>query len=458
MTSPPQHHLRDDALAIWKAGVAAVDSARLVAKSVHAWPGGLTLAGRPWRARPDSRLCIVGAGKAGAGMAAGLEQALGPIWLHRASGWINVPSDCVHPLRVIHLHGARPPGLNEPTAAGVAGTREILARVQALRPQDLCLVLLSGGGSAMLPAPIEGITLEDKQQVTRLLMRSGADIVELNTVRRALSAIKGGGLLRACQAGRLCALIISDVIGDPLETIASGPTVDIPPDPKLAVEILQRFAGRSAQPIPERVVQTLQRLALQPPRHLPPHANASNHVIGNNHTAVLAAATAARRLGYTVVERVWDQPGVAADCGRQFAERLFALRQTAAPGARLCIVSGGETTVQVAATAGPQLGGRNQELALAAVDWLLHKDARGLALVSGGTDGEDGPTDAAGAMVDAALLESVRNHGVDPAAYLRVNNSYPFFQQFGGLVKTGPTHTNVMDLRVGLVHILLGET
>lgn len=452
-----QASLRGDALRIWQSGVDAVDSARLVIRHVSAWQGGLNIAGRTWLPRSDSQICVVGAGKAGAGMAAGLEQALGAEWLRRTSGWVNVPDDCVrNDLKSIHLHGARPAGLNEPTAAGVEGTQEILRRVSALQERDLCIVLLSGGGSALLPGPVAGITLADKQQITQLLMRSGATIEELNCVRRALSTVKGGGLLRACRAGLLVALIISDVIGDPLETIASGPTVDLPPQPQEALAVLERLAKKAGFDIPEPIAQALMTARPRPAEH--PVCDHVNRVIGNNRTAVEAAALAAVEMGYVVAQMEWDQPGIASDFGRHLAQRLWMLSHGDNPHpGRQCIVSGGETTVQLARIDGPQRGGRNQELVLAAAVWLLPHDARGIALVSGGTDGEDGPTDAAGAVLDSALLDEVRASGVDPRDYLKVNNSYPFFERFQTLIKTGPTHTNVMDLRVGLVSDEAGE-
>lgn len=458
--------LRDEALAIWAAGVAAVDSAQLVRQSVSVWRGGLLICGRVWRSQAASRICVVGAGKAGAGMVSGLRAALGEAWLSRTSGWVNVPDDCVEVAvagrgrtgdsadgpGAIHLHGARPAGVNEPTPAGVRGTEEILNRVGNLGPADLCLVLISGGGSALMPAPAEGISLAAKLQVTRGLSRAGATIEELNTVRRALSRVKGGGLLRACRAGQLVALIISDVIGDPLETIASGPTVAARPNPAAALDVLRRYRGRFE--FPDGVEAFLQRQSAAPaaPDELP-LPPAANFIIGNNRTAVEASAAEARRRGCVVAGLEWDQPGVAREFGAQFAQRLLQVQSQSGVGERRCLISGGETTVQVAATGGPQKGGRNQEAALAAAVELLSAPApgrRNVSLVAGGTDGEDGPTDAAGAWVDADLLDRIAASGCDPQAYLRINNSYEFFERLGGLLKTGPTHTNVMDLRVGV--------
>ena len=254
-TPNPARRLRDDALAIWRAGVDAVDSQRLVEKNLRV-EGDRLIFGDEALAIPldqIGRIVVVGGGKAGAGMARGVETALGPEWLEKkqVTGWINVPEGCVETLSHIWLHGARPAGVNEPTAAGVFGTREIIQLVQSLGPNDLCLCLISGGGSALLPAPQEPVTLEDKLAVTRLLSESGATIEELNTIRKSLSRIKGGGLLRACGSGRMVSLILSDVLGDPLDLIASGPTVPQTSDYREVLAILDRYDARGKRDLGE---------------------------------------------------------------------------------------------------------------------------------------------------------------------------------------------------------------
>jgi hydroxypyruvate reductase len=464
--SSPGRLLREDAAAIWCAAVAAVDSERLVRSSIRRDGEGLSICGH---LLGRGRICVVGGGKAGAGMAAGLEASLADSGFdNRLAGWVNVPADCVRPLRRIHLHPARPAGVNEPAAEGVRGAEHILDLVTALGPQDTCIVLLSGGASALLPAPVEGISLDDKLAVTRFLSRAGAMIQELNCVRKQLSRIKGGRLAQACSAGTLICLIISDVIGDPLDTIASGPTVPNRETAADALDVLRRY-DPTLDSTPPAVVRHLEertaggdtdsgRSVSDLPPGRPPSqisdlkSQIRNHVIGNNRTALDAAASRARVLGYRIEDLGSDQAGVARDIGAALADRCRIVRAQLAPGAPpVCVLSGGEPVVHVVPTDRPQRGGRNQELVLAAAARLWEDGMRRMVILSGGTDGEDGPTDAAGALADAALIERARSLGLDPHEFLRWNNAYPFFEPSGGLLKTGPTHTNVMDVRVALI-------
>lgn len=462
MQRPPEQ-LRRDALRIWQAGVDAVRSDRLIRAHVRLEDRDLLLG--PERIALDSigRIAVVGAGKAGAGMAAALEEVLGPQLLDQKQlvGWVNVPEDCVRPLRRIRLYAARPPGVNEPTQAGVEGTEQILRIVGSLRPEDLCVCLISGGGSALLVAPAEGITLDDKLAVTRHLSAAGANIQQLNTVRRQLSRVKGGGLARACTAGRLFTLIISDVLGDPLEVIASGPTVPDRSTPEAALEVLDRFGARQAG-IPGRVLEYLRAKALRGSSGLPdlqgePFAGPQGAfgpwgrhlILGNNATAVDAAGQEAERLGYSpACLCATELEGPAEQLGHHLAETALRMRDLPGPD---CLVSGGEPVVKLVDPTRRGLGGRNQQLVLAALEQLADDGARGIVLLSGGTDGEDGPTDAAGAMVDAEILAATKQQGMDPADNLARNDAYHFFRPLGALIKTGPTHTNVGDLRVVVV-------
>ena len=433
---------------IWRAAVDAVDSARLVREAVQLTPSELQIVDEVIPLAEIGRIVVVGTGKAGAGMAAGLEQALEPILeSKRVAGWINVPADCVRPLRCIHLHAARPAGLNEPTEAGAAGSREILRLVESLEPRDLCIGLISGGGSALLPAPVDGITLADKQAVTRHLSAAGANIAELNTVRKQLSRIKGGGLARACRAGKLISLVISDVLGDPLDIIASGPTIADPSTPRDALAILERFDARGGG-ISPAVFATLERNEnLSRPAI---RTQVTNLVIGNNAVAVDAAGQMAERLGYShAMHAATTLEGSAEEIGRSLADMALHMRRQAGPD---CLITGGEPTVKLAPSAIRGRGGRNQQLALAALQVLQSEGARDIAILSGGTDGEDGPTDAAGALVDAAVVAQAQTLKLDPLDYLARNDAYTFFEQTDSLIKTGPTHTNVCDVRVVVVN------
>lgn len=439
--------LRDDAFAIWQAGVAAVDSGELLRAAVRIEGDRLFVGDDTVELNQVERIVVVGGGKAGAGMAAALEEVFGPrlIQTKKVTGWLNVPADCVRPLKTIHLHAARPAGSNEPTAEGAAGSEAMLKLVAQPGPRDVCICLISGGASALMPAPVSAITLADKLAVTRQLAAAGANIQELNTVRKQLSRIKGGGLARACGAGRLYTLIISDVLGDPLDVIGSGPTVPDTSTPADALQILEHYHSRE-QGISSAVFDYLAQAPVDRP---PPSATVRDYVIGNNARAVEAAGAAATQLGYScelsAAERL---EGEVEPIGRQLAD--LALDMRAGHGST-CFISGGEPVVRLADDTIRGKGGRNQQLVLSAVEQLWNEPSAGIVILSGGTDGEDGPTDAAGAWMDHALIEAAHQKGLDPVDYLRRNDAYHFFDPLGGLIRTGPTHTNVCDLRVVLV-------
>jgi len=442
-------HLRSDALKIWEAGVAAVDSGRLVRAALRVEAGALLVGDQSYDLASIGRLVVVGAGKAGAGMAAAVEEVLGEQLMQekQVAGWVNVPADCQRTLTRIRLHPARPAGVNEPTQAGVDGAEHILDLVAGLGPDDLCLCLISGGGSALMPAPAPGITLDDKLAVTRHLSGAGANIEEMNAVRKQLSRVKGGGLARACRAGRLAALIISDVLGNPLDVISSGPTVPDSSTPEMALDVLERFAARDAG-IRPCVFDYL--------RNKPsgagdePTCQVQTEIIGSNASAVDAAGAEAERLGYHhAMVSASECEGLAEDVGRHLAEMAIKMRSEPGPD---CLISGGEPVVRLAEKSRRGLGGRNQQLVLAALEMLAEDGAHGVAILSGGTDGEDGPTDAAGALLDADLLAASRAAALTPGDFLARNDAYHFFQPLDGLIMTGPTHTNVCDLRVVVVN------
>lgn len=449
--SPQQLH--NDALAIWQAGVEAVRSDRLVLDNVVVAGDELRIGEESLSLREIQRIAVVGAGKAGAGMAAGLQQALSEHLLHakQVIGWINVPADCVSDLQPIHLHAARPAGKNEPTAEGVQGAERILEIVSGLGPQDLCICLISGGGSALLPAPAAGVSLADKQALTRHLSAAGANIEQLNTVRKQLSRIKGGGLARACGAGRLISLVISDVLGDPLEIIASGPTVADRSTPQDALAVLQKFQALEIAPTATSYLQS--RLKAPPRASFP--TQVTNQIIGNNAVAVDAAGIEAERRGYShAMLASRELEGAAENIGEHLLGMAQQMRDEPGPD---CLITGGEPTVQLAAAAVRGRGGRNQQLALAALCAAIAapdkngNPLQGMVILSGGTDGEDGPTDAAGALISTTILERMRELKLDPHDYLRRNDAYSFFEKVGGLIQTGPTHTNVCDVRVVVV-------
>jgi glycerate 2-kinase len=447
MNQRPPDQLRRDALRIWQAGVDAVGSDRLIRTSLRVEGAALLVGHDRLDLASIRRIAVVGAGKAGAGMAAAVEEVLGERLMNEKQlvGWVNVPEDCVRRLRRIHLHGARPPGVNEPTEAGVAGAEEILRIVGSLGPEDLCLCLISGGGSALMPAPVEGITLADKLAVTRHLSAAGANIEELNTVRKQLSRIKGGGLARACRAGRLESLIISDVLGNPFDVIASGPTVADTSTPQAALAVLERFRAADAG-IPARVFEYLRAAGGRRADVARSAGRVADWIVADNGTAVEAANDAAIELGYSpAMVSARTSEGYAEDVGRHLAE--MAVRMWDRPGPD-CLVSGGEPVVKLVESSQRGLGGRNQQLVLAAAQFFWDVGAEGLCLLSGGTDGEDGPTDAAGAVLDADVLLAARQRGLDPATFLARNDAYHFFEPLDALIRTGPTHTNVCDLRV----------
>ena len=405
--------LRQDAEAIWSAAIRAVAPERLVAGQATALRAAVAAA---------DRVVVVGGGKAAAGLAAGIVAALGPDLLatHDVRGLVSVPVGCGRTLGPIEIRETRPQGMNLPTPEVVAATLEMLGLVAALGPRDLVLAVITGGGSALLAAPREGISLEEKIATTRRLSEAGADIATLNAARREMSLVKGGGLARACNAGRLLALVLSDVIASDLAVIASGPCHDA-----------AAVAGSWTTPRGCRVAEV---------------------IVGSNATAVDAAAAAAWDLGYEVAIDVAIDGEPAEDVGRRLALRgLERLREATRDGRPRAVIAGGEAVVRVPQDHG--LGGRNQQTALAAlaeVCSLAGEWPAGLVVASLGTDGEDGPTDAAGGIIDADVAGAIGAAALTAA--LARCDAYPALAASGGLVHTGPTGTNVADVRIVLAH------
>lgn len=454
--------LRCDATAIWNAGVDSVRAKPLVQRSVRRDGDRLEIGDHHWSNRDFDRLIVVGAGKAGTAMTRGLLASLGD-WLP-VTGWVNVPQGTEETIPNVHIHPARPAGINEPTEQAAHGARAILDLVSQAGSRDFCIALISGGGSALLPAPRSGITLQDKLEVTRYLSGAGADITELNTVRIQLSRIKGGGLLRACRAGMLVTLVLSDVLGDPLDLIASGPTVPNRTSRQQALEVLRKYDPERR--LPRQVYSTLEYDAVHSSREAEssepacPDVNCPHTtlVIGNNALAVDRAGIHAEHLGYNHVMQAATRPeGSAEEVGRHLAEMtLWMLRADPRSHRNDCLITGGEPTVTLAPESVRGLGGRNQQLVLAAYHRLLTEGLSGphwprLCILSGGSDGEDGPTDAAGAILDADVHRTAKRLALDASEFLRRNDAYNFFRQTGGLLFSGPTGTNVCDLRIAII-------
>jgi hydroxypyruvate reductase len=437
--------MRQDALAIFQASLRAVDPIAAVKRYLMLKNDTLIVAGKSFPLTQYQGIFLVGFGKAGASMARGVEEVLGE---RLEAGIINVKYGHVQRLSSkIKINEAGHP---VPDAAGMAGAREIVQFLEARRADELVICVISGGGSAIFPLPQEGITLEEKQEMTRQLLACGADIKEINAIRKHISRVKGGQLARIAQPATLITLILSDVIGDPLDSIASGPTAADSTTFQDCVNILTKYQlwGK----IPRSIEQHLQagaegKIPDTPKAGDPAFASTHNVIVGSNWQAVQAAEQAAEALGYRTLILSTFIGGETRDVARVHAAIAKEVRKTGHPiAAPACILSGGETTVTIRGTG---LGGRNQEFVLAAAMDL--RDMDNVVVLSAGTDGTDGPTDAAGALADGGTIGRAQQQSLKAADYLRNNDSYHFFEPLGDLIKTGPTNTNVMDLRVMLI-------
>lgn len=421
--------LRKQARAIFQAALAAADPAGAVTRYLQR--------------RNFSRyrqIYIVGAGKAGASMALAAERVLGS---RIATGLINVKYGHRARLKRVELNECGHP---VPDEQGVAGARRIAEIAATARKDDLVLCLISGGASALMPFPAPPVTLPEKQEVTRLLLDCGANIHEINTVRKHISAIKGGQLARLAFPATVEALLLSDVIGDDLDVIGSGPAAPDASTFASAVAILKRFDlfQRVPPAVRERLEQGMRGEVPETPKPSDPvFTRVRNTIVGGNRLALEAAARHARSLGFRTLILASGIQGETREVARMHAA---IAREVAESGRPLkppaCIITGGETTVTIK---GGGLGGRNQEFVLAAAI-----DIAGLpdtVVLSGGTDGTDGPTDAAGAIADGSTLD----RRPDARNYLDANDSYHYFEALGDLLVTGPTNTNVMDVRILLM-------
>jgi len=445
---------------IWRAGVEAVQPRHCIPQEL----GLLEELVRGWS--PERHYLIIGGGKAGAAMAQATEAFLlqQGIPAAKIKGWVNVPEGSQPTkLQCVHLHPARPAGYNFPTPEAVLGTEQMLKLVDEAPSDALILCLISGGGSAILCAPVPGVPLEGKVQVSKQLSAAGASIGQLNAVRKHLSLFKGGSLAQRCfRSGthskkQLLSLIISDVIGDPLDVIASGPTAVDPTTFADALQVLRDLG--LMEKAPTSVVQylqagargehaeTLKQVIAEEPELM-------HRLVASNQKAIDAAGKKAESLGYEVIEYSDKREHDTTTLAAYFADQVIGQ----ARHLPICLISGGETTVKLPSK--PGKGGRNQSFALACLSQLLaltdgdEAQLQGITILCAGTDGEDGPTDAAGAFADLAIIHEARRLGLNLNDYLARQDGYSFFNETGGLLKTGLTETNVMDLRVFLIEPL----
>ncbi len=415
--------MKKHALQIFRAALDAAEPQQAVLRHLR-FDGRTLIAGRHrYRLLETERVFVIGAGKASGAMASAVERLLGR---RITGGLVTVPDGVTSRVHRIRLQQARHP---LPDQRGVAGAEAIMNVASQATERDLVICVISGGASALLPSPVDGLPLEQKQGITQALLRGGATIHELNTVRKHLSTIKGGQLAALASPARVLALILSDVIGDDLDVIGSGPTVGDRSTVADALSVLRKYGVADPGVLHET------------PKSV---NNVQNVVVGSNALAIDAAAARAKELGYKPLILSTFIDGET----REIAAMHAAIAKEIAAHGRpvrppVCILSGGETTCTVK---GAGLGGRNLEFVLAAA--IALQSMPNVTILSGGTDGIDGPTDAAGAIADG---NTVSKSGVDAKAYLANNDSYRFFEPLNALIKTGPTGTNVMDVRILLL-------
>lgn len=436
--------IRETAMDLVKAAVKAADPYAAVMRSVVRQGETLRVGGKEYDLRRYRRILVLGAGKASAPMAVALEEVLGE---RIAAGLVVVKYGYTATTRIVALREAGHP---VPDERGVDAARDLASMASQAEEDDLVILLISGGGSALLSLPAEGISLGDKQVVTDLLLRSGATIGEVNAVRKHLSQVKGGRLASLIYPAESISLIVSDVIGDPLDVIASGPTV---PDPSTFEDALRVLELRGIlDRMPPAVLAYLKR---GHDGHIEDTPKPGDDVFGRNHQQIVcsnriaaeALVNRAREVGYDALLLTAYLEGEAREVGKVLASLAREIALKCSPFARpVCVALGGETTVTVR---GGGLGGRNQELVLSAAGMI--DGLPGVAVVSFGTDGTDGPTNAAGAVADGGSCGRARRLGLNWRDYLENNDSYHFFEALGDLIVTGPTNTNVNDISFILV-------
>ncbi|MBS7609560.1 glycerate kinase [Candidatus Bathyarchaeota archaeon] len=442
--SDKEREARRIALEVLKAGVEAVDPRLAVNSFVKRHGNVLKIGSLTLDLKAFDRILVVGGGKASGAMAEALEGILSD---HISSGLVNVLRGTASDFRTQRI-AFNEAGHPIPDKDGLEGSRKILELMRGLDDRTLVFCLISGGGSALMPLPATGISLEDKQSLTQILVnRTPATIKEVNAVRKHISAIKGGQLARAAYPATVVSLILSDIVGDPLDSIASGPTVPDTSTFRDAKEVLDRYGVWTSTPdsIKRRIEAGLRGEIPETPKPGDRiFQRVHNIIIGNNRLAAEAACRKAEGLGCRTLLLSSLIQGEARHVGTVYAGIMAEVLISGKPVERpAVIVAGGETTVTVT---GSGKGGRNQELVLGAS--LALQGLKGVAIASIGTDGLDGPTDAAGAIADGYTIERARGMGLDPMEFLRNNDSYSFFLALKDLIFTGPTKTNVNDLAV----------
>jgi glycerate-2-kinase len=437
--TPELRKARGILIEIVNKAIASADSASAMRRRLKLEGERLRVGTHEFDLSDVGKLVVVGGGKASGNMAEVLEETLGD---RVTGGVVNVPEGMASKYRArkIDLVEAGHP---LPTEAGVRGAERMIDLVSGLGPRDLVICLLSGGGSALVTLPADGISLDEMRETTQLLLKSGASIQEVNAVRKHLSRVKGGQLAKAAHPARVITLLVSDVVDDRLDTIASGPTSPDPTTFSDALAVIEKYG--IAEKVPPNILKRLKggtggKMPETPKPGEKCFVNTFHEIIASNADAVEAAAGVGKSHGFNVSTLTTAMQGEAREVGAHLA--AVARGEAGKPVSRpVLLISGGETTVTVK---GEGVGGRNQELVLSAAIGMSGLENAVVASFS--TDGIDGPTDAAGALADGFTLERARRLGLDPKAYLERNDSYSFFKELGDLLVTGPTGTNVMDV------------